>query len=133
MKARHLVPFGLLEPDKPRHFRDMLKVVWENRDSLPYAWRILRDGVCDGCSLGPYGLKDNVIKGTHLCTTRLRLLRLNTMGALDPARLADVSALQGMREEELRQLGRLPVPMVREGHERGFRPVSWKDALEQIG
>jgi len=133
MKARHLVPFGLLEPDKPRHYRDMLRVVWENRDSLPYAWRILRDGVCDGCSLGPYGLRDNVIRGTHLCTTRLRLLRLNTMGPLDPAQLADVTALSGLREEQLRQLGRLPVPMVREAGERGFRPVSWDAALALVG
>ena len=89
MKLRHLVPFGLAEPNKPRHYREMAKVVWENRRALPYASRILRKGVCDGCSLGPYGLRDNVIPGVHLCTTRLKLLRLNTMAPLDPARLAD--------------------------------------------
>ena len=32
------------------------------------------------------------ISGVHLCTTRLNLLRVNTMGALDPAVLADVDA-----------------------------------------
>ena len=78
------VPFGLLAPGKPRHFREMAKVVWENRENLGYAWRILNHGVCDGCSLGPYGLKDNVLDGTHLCLTRLKLLRLNTMPATRP-------------------------------------------------
>ena len=57
----------------------MARAAWANRDNLGYAWRILNHGVCDGCSLGPYGLKDNVISGTHLCMTRLNLLRLNTM------------------------------------------------------
>jgi molybdopterin-dependent oxidoreductase alpha subunit len=133
VKLRHLVPFGLLEPRKPRHFREMARIVWENRDSLPYAWRILRHGVCDGCSLGPYGLRDDVIPGPHLCTTRLRLLRLNTMGALDPARLADVSALRSMTEPGLRALGRLPYPFVRRRGEPGFRRVSWSEALAAIG
>ena len=32
------------------------RTVWENRDNLPYAWRILRKGVCDGCALGVAGL-----------------------------------------------------------------------------
>ena len=34
---------------------DMLRVAWDNRDELPFAWRILRDGVCDGCALGTSG------------------------------------------------------------------------------
>ena len=80
-------PFGLLVSGKPHHFRDMARAAWQNRDNLGYAWRVLNHGVCDGCSLGPYGLKDNVISGTHLCMTRLNLLRLNTMPALPPTAL----------------------------------------------
>lgn len=133
MKLRHIVPFGLLEPEKPRHYRDMLRALWDNRRALPYAWRILRDGVCDGCSLGPYGLRDNVMPGVHLCTTRLQLLRLNTMGVLDPRRLADAEPLSRMPEWELRGLGRLPTPFVRERGERGFRPVGWDEALDRVG
>ena len=38
--------FGLGR-QKPHHYREMLKIVWENRDELPFAWRILNDGVCD--------------------------------------------------------------------------------------
>ena len=36
---------------------------------------------------------------------RLELMRLNTMPALDPARLADVSALRPLLSKELRALG----------------------------
>src|SRR5206468_2881315 len=94
-------PFGLLWKGKPRHFREMLKVVWQNRRQLPFAWRILRHGVCDGCSLGPYGLRDNVIAGTHLCLTRLHLLRLNTMDAIADGRWADMARLRSMSNAEL--------------------------------
>ena len=73
---------------KPNHYGDMLKVLWRNRDELPFAWRILRDGACDGCALGTSGLRDWTLDGVHLCMVRLNLLRLNTMPALDPARLA---------------------------------------------
>ncbi|MEE8277818.1 MAG: FdhF/YdeP family oxidoreductase [Thermoanaerobaculia bacterium] len=126
------VPFGLGVRNKPRHFRDMMQTVWENRSELPFAWRILQHGVCDGCSLGPYGLRDNVMDGIHLCTTRLRLLRLNTMGALDLRVLDDVTRLDGMSGEELRNLGRIPYPMVREGNDKGFRRISWDEATERI-
>ena len=61
-----LVPFGLVGQTKPQHYREMLGVLWENRSELPYAWNILNHGVCDGCSLGPYGLRDNVLDGVHL-------------------------------------------------------------------
>ena len=94
--------FGL-DQQKPRHFRDMFRIAWENRDQLPFAWRILRDGVCDGCALGTSGLKDWTLQGTHLCMVRLELLRLNTAPALDPAvlrrrvaaRLDDVGGAAG--------------------------------------
>jgi hypothetical protein len=43
---------------KPHHIRDTMKVAWDNRDNLPYAYRILTQGVCDGCALGVSGLYD---------------------------------------------------------------------------
>src|SRR3954471_20409518 len=85
-----VVPFGLLTRNKPRHFREMLKVLWDNRGRWGYAWRILSRGVCDGCSLGPRGLRDDVIPGVHLCLTRLKLLKLNTMGPIPAQRLDDM-------------------------------------------
>ena len=91
----------------------MLKVAWENRDQLPFAWRILSRGVCDGCALGTSGLSDWTLPGTHLCMVRLELMRLNTAPALVPDRLGDVAALAGCSSRELRELGRLPEPMLR--------------------
>ncbi len=126
------LPFGL-NVAKPRHFRDMARIVWRNRDQLPYAWRILRDGVCDGCALGPRGLRDDVIDGVHLCMTRLELLRLNTMPALDPTLVSDVARLRRMSSTELRALGRLPFPMLLERGASGFRRLAWEDAEALAG
>lgn len=125
-----LVPFGLYGQVKPHHFREMAKVVWENKTELPYAWNILRHGVCDGCSLGPYGLRDNVMDGIHLCMTRLKLLRLNTMREMKLSAPSDVDRLRRLDPEKLRSLGRLPFPMVRRKGEKGFSRISWEKAAE---
>lgn len=117
---------------KPNHYLDMLKVAWENRRALPYASRILRKGVCDGCALGVAGLHDWTIDGVHLCTTRLNLLRVNTMGAMDHALLGDVAALRARSGAELRDLGRLAHPMVRRAGEPGFSRASWDEALDLV-
>jgi molybdopterin-dependent oxidoreductase alpha subunit len=127
-----VVPVGLIGQTKPRHYREMLGVLWENRKEIPYAWNVLNHGVCDGCSLGPYGLRDNVMDGVHLCMSRLKLLKLNTMGAADVSALTDVNWLRGMRPEQLRSLGRLSHPMVRRRGERGFLRVSWDEALDIV-
>ncbi|HEY7411198.1 MAG TPA: FdhF/YdeP family oxidoreductase [Vicinamibacteria bacterium] len=113
---------------KPNHYLEMARVAWRNRDQLPYAWRILRRGVCDGCALGTSGLRDWTQDGVHLCMVRLELLRLNTAPALDPERLRDVEALAALGSGELRALGRLPEPMIRRRGEKGFRVVSWEEA-----
>lgn len=126
-----LVPLGIGQV-KPHHLREMADVMWENRDELSYAWRILRDGVCDGCALGTTGMRDFTMDGIHLCTVRLRLLRLNTMGALDHDRLADVSELAELSPRALRDLGRLGYPMVRHRGEAGFTRVSWDAALDLV-
>ncbi len=117
---------------KPNHFLDMAKTVWTNRRHLPFAWRILSKGVCDGCALGVAGFHDWTISGVHLCTTRLNLLRVNTMGPLDPEVLADVDALARLDGAQLRELGRLPYPMVRRAGEPGFTRVSWDTALDLV-
>lgn len=123
------VPFGLLSRHKPRHFREMLRVLWENRGRWLYALRILRHGVCDGCSLGPRGLRDDVLPGVHLCLSRLKLLRLNTMGAIPGELLRDVGALEKLSNEALHQLGRVPYPLLRRRGERGFSRIGWDEAL----
>ena len=131
-RLARLSPFGIGHT-KPKHFRDMLKVVWDNRDNLPYAWKIITRGVCDGCALGVAGLHDWTIKGTHLCMTRLNLLRLNTMEAMPDDTLADVASLRQHDNRGLRHLGRLAHPMRRRKGEKGFSRITWDDALAAIG
>jgi molybdopterin-dependent oxidoreductase alpha subunit len=108
----------------------MARVAWSNRDELPFAWRILNQGVCDGCALGTTGMRDWTLEGVHLCMVRLELMRLNTAPALDPERLADVSRLDRLSSSELRLLGRLPEPMIRRRGDKGFRVVTWEEAYE---
>lgn len=124
-------PFGLGE-QHPNNFWEVFRAVWENRDNLDYAYRILDQGVCDGCSLGTSGMKDWTVTGLHLCSIRLRLLRLNSMPALDGKLLEDANALQSQRSRDLRGLGRLPYPMIRRRGEPGFRRISWDEALTKI-
>ncbi|HET9743507.1 MAG TPA: FdhF/YdeP family oxidoreductase [Terriglobales bacterium] len=127
-----LVPYGLNE-QHPNNYKDIANALWENRDNLGYAWRILRDGCCDGCSLGTSGMHDWTIKGVHLCAVRLQLMRFNTMPAMDWRLLEDVSGLRGKTEKQLRQLGRLSAPMVRRKGEKGFRRISWDEAIATAG
>jgi molybdopterin-dependent oxidoreductase alpha subunit len=130
-RLKSAVPFGLGQT-KPKHFRYMAAIVWENRDNLPYAWKVLSRGVCDGCALGVAGFHDWTISGVHLCMTRLNLLRLNTMPALDVSLLSDVSKLQKLDNAQLRELGRLPYPMLREKNAPGFRRIGWDEANQRI-
>jgi molybdopterin-dependent oxidoreductase alpha subunit len=126
-----LSPNGIGQ-QKPNHFLEMAKVVWENRRHPVYAWRVLSRGVCDGCALGVSGFHDWTIDGVHLCTTRLKLLAVNTADELDPAVLRDVATLSGRSGAELRALGRLGRPLRRRSGEAGFTPISWEEALTTV-
>lgn len=99
---------------------------------MGYAWRILKDGVCDGCALGSSGLRDWTMKGMHLCWIRLNLLRLNTLPPFDPQVVGDVRQLKELSEKELRNLGRIPTPLLRRRGEPGFRKIPWREALKLI-
>ncbi|HYP59704.1 MAG TPA: molybdopterin-dependent oxidoreductase, partial [Thermomicrobiales bacterium] len=124
-------PFGIGE-QHPNNFGEVARAIWENRDQAGYAWRIISQGVCDGCALGVAGLHDWTLDGPHLCNIRLRLLRLNTMGPLDTNLLADVEPLRARSSAELRELGRLPYPMIRRTGEPGFTRVTWDEAMDVV-
>ncbi|PYI54473.1 FdhF/YdeP family oxidoreductase [Paenibacillus flagellatus] len=124
-------PLGLGKV-KPRHIRDTLKALYENRDNLPYAYRILTKGVCDGCALGVSGLRDRTLTGPHLCTTRLNVLRLNTMPAIEPHWFEDVEKLRAMDSASQRRLGRIPYPLIRRKGENRFTRLTWDEALDRI-
>ncbi|MCM3164044.1 FdhF/YdeP family oxidoreductase [Metabacillus litoralis] len=126
------IPFGLGKV-KPHHFRDTMKIAWDNKDNLGYASRILTKGVCDGCALGVSGLHDQTLKGPHMCTTRLNVLRLNTMPALKEEIVhADIDELRKYSSTELRKLGRIPYPLIRRKGERKFSRISWDEAMDMI-
>ncbi|MEK6912223.1 MAG: FdhF/YdeP family oxidoreductase, partial [Candidatus Thermoplasmatota archaeon] len=124
-------PFGIGQT-KPHHYLEIIRTMWENKHAPRYAWRVLRDGVCDGCALGTTGMRDFTMDGVHLCTVRLNLLKLNTAKALDARRLEDVAGLAGLGSRQLRDLGRLPYPMIRRRGEAGFRRIPWDVAFESI-
>ncbi len=124
-------PNGIGE-QKPNHYLEIARTVWDNKHALPYAWRILTQGVCDGCALGVSGFHDWTIDGVHLCTTRLSLLKVNTMRPMDHALLGDVDSLRQRSGAELRDLGRLAYPMIRRRGEPGFRRATWDEALEFV-
>jgi molybdopterin-dependent oxidoreductase alpha subunit len=121
-------PFGIGE-QRPNNYAELWKAFRENKGRRSYAWRILKHGVCDGCALGTTGMKDWTLDEIHLCNVRLRLLRLNTMPALEMRDVADVDRLRTMTSKELRDLGRVPYPMIRRKGEAGFTRVTWTDAL----
>src|SRR3974390_420851 len=126
-----LKPFGFGE-QHVNNFLEVFRAVWENRDKLGYAFRILDEGASTGSARGTKGLRDWTRTGIHLCNIRLRLLRLNTMPALDIKALADAGALGMKRSRDLRALGRLPYPMIRHRGEPGFRRIPWEEALSLV-
>ena len=126
-----LAPMGIGKV-KPHHIKDTLKVAVENKDNLPYAYRILTQGVCDGCALGVSGLQDQTLTGPHLCTTRLNVLRLNTMSGIDSKWFTSLEELKKLDSTQLRKLGRIPFPLSRKKGETNFSRISWDEALDRI-
>ncbi|MEU6997021.1 FdhF/YdeP family oxidoreductase [Nonomuraea sp. NPDC046570] len=123
-----LRPFGI-GLRKPNNYLELWKAFKSVKGNRRYALRILNQGTCDGCALGTQGMRDWTMDEIHLCNIRLRLLPLNTMPALDISVLDDVSKLERKKSAELRELGRLPYPMIRRAGEPGFTRVSWDEAL----
>lgn len=121
-------PFGI-GLDKPFHHIEMVSLAWRTRRHPRYAWRVLTEGVCDGCALGVAGLHDWTMDDVHLCLTRLRLLEINTLDAMPAGALDDVASLRLRTGAELRSLGRLAHPMRRRRGERGFTRITWDEAL----
>src|SRR5262249_44725820 len=64
--------------------------------------------------------------------TRLKLLRLNTMGPIPEKHFADVEELRALTNEELHQLGRIPYPLIRRHGERRFSRISWDEAEQLV-
>jgi molybdopterin-dependent oxidoreductase alpha subunit len=118
---------------KPNHLAEMTRVAVNVRRTPKRAWKILNEGVCDGCALGVAGLHDWTLDGIHLCTTRLKLLEVNCAPAFDHSVLGDISWLRHRTGTEMREMGRLAYPMRRRRGDKGFTRISWDEALEAVG
>lgn len=68
----------------------------------------------------PPACRARTMKGIHLCAVRVSLLRRNPMPAMNWHFLEDVKLLQHKNEHDPRDLGRLPVPMVRHRERQGL-------------
>ncbi|MBK5223434.1 MAG: FdhF/YdeP family oxidoreductase [Acidimicrobiia bacterium] len=117
---------------KPNHYKEMLEVALDNLHHPKYALDVLRKGVCDGCALGVAGFHDWTIDGIHLCTTRLRLLEVNTADPVESVLLSEVAVLRNRSGAELRSMGRLAHPMRRRRGDIGFHRIGWEEALEAV-
>ncbi len=126
-----LAPFGLGQGGGQLP-RALGRALWQSRGRLAYTMAVLTQGVCDACPLGPRGLRDDVLDGLHLCARRLERLRRSTLPSLAPADLLDVRRLSALDPEALIGLGRLSWPFLRRRGERGFRKVSWDEALQSV-
>ena len=122
-------PYGVGET-KPNHYAEMARTIWENRRSPLRAWRVLTQGVCDGCALGrrraarldhrrraPVHDAPQPAAPQHHAGARPR----------PPGRRR--GAARAAQRRELRDLGRLPVPLLRERGDAGFRRITWDEAL----
>src|SRR5699024_8924751 len=76
---------------------------------------------------------DQTLKGPHMCTTRFNVLRLNTAPPIKPEILhQDIGELRKLSSRELRELGRIPYPMMRRKGDRKFIRISWDEAMDKI-
>jgi len=123
------VPFGIGQ-QRPNNYAEVFRAAWRSRARPLYAWRILRDGCCDGCALGTTGMRDWTLDGVHLCNVRLRLLELNTMKPMEA--IPAVEDLERRTPAGLRQLGRLPWPAIRRRGDLSFTRISWPEALDLV-
>ena len=115
-------PVQLGEPEAVRHRRAAPEQLparssaprWENRDSAGYAWRILSEGVCDGCALGTTGLQRLDDRRRPPLQRPPAAAAAEHDGRRSTRRCSPTSrALRELRGAELRALGRLPHPMLR--------------------
>ena len=123
------VPLGIGQ-QRPNNYKEVFRAAWQSRRRPLYAWRVLRDGCCDGCALGTTGMHDWTLDGVHLCNVRLRLLELNTLRPMSS--VPDAAELARLTPAGMRALGRLPWPALRRRGEAGFTRISWQESLDLI-
>ena len=105
---------------------------WRGRTAttLGYAWKVLTRGRVRRLRARHDRAARLDDRRHALCMTRLNLLRLNTMPALDSAALADVErAARPARTKRCASSAACRCPLLRERGDRGFRRIHWDEAL----
>ena len=138
-------PAALGEPEAVRHRRgpaeqlpgDRQGGAGEPRPAAVTPGASSRRAPATAARWAPKVCRDWTIDEVHLCNIRLRLLRLNTMparsgAATSPRDAAGQLRADGQRRAQLRELGRLPHPMLRRAGEPGFTPTDWDTALDLV-
>ena len=118
---------------KPNHYLEIGKTMWRNKSELPFAWRILTQR----------GLRR--LRAWHFRHSRLHDGRRAPVhgpaGSDAPeydacTRCEESSKTQvelaRMSAAELRELGRLPYPMIRKRGDAGFTRVTWDEAIDLV-
>ncbi|MGB0638862.1 MAG: molybdopterin-dependent oxidoreductase [Myxococcota bacterium] len=126
-----LNPFGRRLTNS-RPLLSWFSMIWEHRHDLGYLWRILTHGVCDGCSMGPIGLRDTTGTGLHMCPGRVANLKQHARPAILKGDVDNIAFLRSLTEGELQMLGRISQPLIYRTGSRGFSRVSWDAALDVI-
>ncbi len=125
--AEH-VPFGIMQPNKPRHFLAILDTFAENWGQWHKAWRVL-NGPCNGCAVQTDGLRDNVLPNSpHFCAVRLSLIEEVLRPDFDPCILSDVRKLRRLSNTTIERLGRIPTPVIRRRGDKGFATLTFDEA-----
>ena len=78
------------------------------------------------------GFHDWTIEGVHLCVRAAEFASAERDAGTGCEVIEDVSKLKLLDNAQLRELGRLPYPMLREKSAKGFRRISWEDAYRRI-
>ena len=127
-----LAPNGIGH-QKPNHYKEMVKVAWKVKGNRRKAWRILSEGVCDGCALGVAGFHDWTLDGVHLCTTRLRLLEVNCAEPFDHTVLARRRRGCGTSARpSCASSAGSPTRCAAGAVSAGFRRITWDEAMGAV-
>ena len=132
-KLKAAIPLGLGQT-KPQHFADIPLIGWKNRDNLAYGWKVLSQGVCDGCALGVAGLHDWTIDSVHLCMTRLRVTAAEYNARHRSfATLMTLTSSARCRMRSCVNSAAFPTPYFRERGAEGFRRHLLRDEPRSPG
>lgn len=128
--AQRYSPFGVLVPNKPRHFAAMVETLAENSGAWHKMWKVL-NGPCNGCAVQTDGLRDNVLPNSpHFCLIRLGLIQEVLRPAAKAAAFVDAARVRRLGNDRIERLGRITTPLLWRRGQRGYQPITFQQAYE---